>query len=124
MVGNRTSVAELNVLSADTERDWNFVHDVLPVLSKAGCNTGACHGALAGKGGFRLSLRGYDPDSDYECIVHQDRGRRVEFSDPGRSLVLAKPSGAIAHKGGLRFETDSESYRIIAEWIAHGAAQP
>ena len=76
------------------------------MLAKLGCNSGACHGALAGKGGFRLSLRGYDPATDYFNIVKQDRGRRVELADPGRSLVLAKPSGAIAHKGGMRFATD------------------
>ena len=77
-----------------------------------------------GKGGFRLSLRGYDPATDYFNIVKQDRGRRVEFSDPGRSLVLAKPSGAIAHKGGIRFATSSLDYRIFAEWLSNGAAPP
>ncbi len=103
---------------------WSFQHDVLPVLSKAGCNMGACHGALAGKGGFRLSLLGYDPPSDHFNIVMQDRGRRVEFAAPGQSLMLAKPSGGIPHKGGVRFETNSDSYRILADWIARGAAEP
>ncbi|MGE4003424.1 MAG: DUF1553 domain-containing protein [Planctomycetaceae bacterium] len=103
---------------------WTFRNHVLPILAKQGCNSGSCHGALAGKGGFRLSLRGYDPQSDYFNIVKQNQGRRVVLSDPGRSLVLAKPSGAIPHKGGLRFDTDSVEYRIIAEWIANGAAPP
>ncbi|MFO1096120.1 MAG: DUF1553 domain-containing protein [Planctomycetaceae bacterium] len=103
---------------------WSFRNHVEPVLAKAGCNSGACHGALAGKGGFRLSLRGYDPATDHFNIVEQDRGRRVEFADPGRSLFLAKPSGAIPHKGGLRFKTDSREYRIVSEWIANGAAAP
>jgi hypothetical protein len=103
---------------------WSFRNHVLPVLAKAGCNSGACHGALAGKGGFRLSLRGYDPPTDHFNIVQQDRGRRIEFADPGRSLFLAKPSGAIPHKGGLRFTTDSREYRILSEWIAAGAAAP
>ena len=94
------------------------------MLAKLGCNSGACHGALAGKGGFKLSLRGYDPAMDYFNIVKQDRGRRVELSDPGRSLVLAKPSGAIAHKGGIRFATSSLDYRILAEWLRSGAAPP
>ncbi len=79
---------------------------------------------LAGKGGFRLSLRGYDPATDYFNIVKQDRGRRVELTDPGRSLFLAKPSGAIAHKGGVRFGTSSLEYRILGEWIGQGAAAP
>ncbi|MCO6459374.1 MAG: DUF1553 domain-containing protein [Pirellulaceae bacterium] len=102
----------------------SFRNHVLPVFSKLGCNSGACHGALAGKGGFRLSLRGYDPAADHFNIVKQDRGRRVELADPGRSLVLAKPSGAIPHKGGVRFEPDSVEYRIVADWIAAGALPP
>ena len=103
---------------------WSFRNHVEPVLAKQGCNSGACHGALAGKGGFRLSLRGYDPATDFFNIVKQDRGRRVELADPGRSLFLAKPSGAIAHKGGVRFGTGSLEYRILSEWISRGAAPP
>ena len=103
---------------------WSFRNHVEPVLAKQGCNSGACHGALAGKGGFRLSLRGYDPATDFFNIVKQDRGRRVELADPGRSLFLAKPSGAIAHKGGVRFGTSSLEYRILSEWISSGAAPP
>lgn len=123
-VGSEEVAATVRVTGTAQERQWSFRNDVLPVLSKAGCNMGACHGALAGKGGFRLSLRGYDPPTDRFNIVEQDRGRRVEFADPGRSLLLAKPSGAIPHKGGVRFEVDSPSYRILAEWIAAGAPPP
>lgn len=103
---------------------WSFRQHVLPVLAKAGCNSGACHGALAGKGGFRLSLRGYDPKSDHYTITRQDRGRRVELADPGRSLFLAKPSGAIPHKGGLRFDVGSREYRVLSEWIQAGTPAP
>lgn len=102
----------------------NFRNQVLPVLSKAGCNSGACHGALAGKGGFKLSLRAYDPTSDYHAITKQARGRRVELADPGSSLLLTKPSGAVPHKGGLRFDVDSPEYKIIADWITAGAPGP
>ena len=102
----------------------NFRNHVLAVLSKSGCNSGACHGALAGKGGFKLSLRAYDPISDYHAIVKQARGRRVELADPGSSLLLTKPSGAVPHKGGLRFDVDSLDYKIIADWISAGAPAP
>lgn len=102
----------------------NFRNHVLPVLSKSGCNSGACHGALAGKGGFKLSLRAYDPIADYHAIAKQARGRRVELADPGSSLFLTKPSGAVPHKGGLRFDVDSLDYQIIASWISAGAPGP
>ena len=102
----------------------SFRNDVLPVLSKVGCNSGACHGALAGKGGLRLSLRGYDPESDYFNLTRQALGRRVELSDPGRSLLLTKPTGIVPHKGGVRFDVDSEEYRVIADWLSRGAPGP
>jgi len=97
---------------------------VQPVLAKLGCNSGACHGALAGKGGFKLSLRGYDAMADYLSITRDARGRRIEPTEPGRSLVLMKPTMAVRHKGGLRFEVDSEAYRILSQWIAAGAKPP
>jgi Protein of unknown function (DUF1553)/Protein of unknown function (DUF1549) len=122
--GDRSATAKARVTGMDQSFGWSFRNHVEPVLAKQGCNAGACHGALAGKGGFRLSLQGYDPDSDYFAIVKQDRGRRVELADPGRSLFLAKPSGAITHKGGVRFSTGSLEYRVLAEWIALGATRP
>lgn len=121
-VDGKSAATHIELKGTETARTWDFRNDVIPVLTKAGCNMGACHGALAGKGGFRLSLRGYDPASDHFNIVTQDRGRRVEFADPGRSLVLAKPSGSLPHKGGLRLKPTSRDYQIIADWIAHGAA--
>ncbi len=123
-VGERNATAQVIVSGMSRPFEWSFRTHVEPMLAKLGCNSGACHGALAGKGGFKLSLRGYDPATDYFNFVKQDRGRRVELSDPGRSLVLAKPSGAIAHKGGIRFATNSLDYRILAEWLSAGAAPP
>lgn len=123
-VGDRSADVKVEVVGMGEPFEWSFRSHVEPVLTKQGCNSGACHGALAGKGGFRLSLLGYDPDSDFFNIVKQDRGRRVEFGDPGRSLLLAKPSGAIAHKGGVRFSTGSLEYRILSQWIAAGAPRP
>lgn len=103
---------------------WSFRHHVVPVFSRHGCNAGACHGALAGKGGFRLSLRGYDPERDWFNIVEQQRGRRVEPTMPATSLLLTKPTTAVPHKGGLRLEPESADYRVVAEWIAAGARPP
>ncbi|MCA9040998.1 MAG: DUF1553 domain-containing protein [Planctomycetaceae bacterium] len=117
----QTVELKVTVTEADQKEPWMFERDVQSVLTKTGCNGGPCHGALAGKGGFRLSLRGYDSTTDYYNIVKQARGRRVELSDPGRSLFLAKPSGGIPHKGGLRFKTDSREYQILSEWVAAGA---
>lgn len=102
----------------------SFRNEVLPILSKAGCNSGGCHGALAGKGGFRLSLFGYNPDADWLTMTRESRGRRVELSDPGASLILLKPTAALRHKGGKRLEVGSEDYRIIAEWITGGCPPP
>lgn len=123
-VDGRTLTAKVTVRNAKAPLSPGFRNHVLAVFAKTGCNSGACHGALAGKGGFRLSLRGYDPVTDYQTIVAQARGRRIELADPGRSLILAKPTGALPHKGGLRFETDSREYKVIADWIADGAAPP
>jgi hypothetical protein len=100
---------------------WEFGNHIEAVLSRNGCNMGACHGALAGKGGFRLSLRAYDPELDFHNITRQDRGRRVELRDPLRSLLLAKPSGDLEHRGGIRLRPDGHDYRVLAEWIAAGA---
>ncbi|MCH2379120.1 MAG: DUF1549 domain-containing protein [Pedosphaera sp.] len=106
------------------ERQLSFRHDVLPVISKAGCNSGGCHGALAGKGGFRLSLNGYDPATDHYNITREMRGRRVEFSDPARSLFVIKPTAAVRHKGGKMLHEDSVDYQLLVKWIQQGAPGP
>jgi hypothetical protein len=102
----------------------SFQLDVMPILSKAGCNGGGCHGAIAGKAGFRLSLFGYDPQSDYLTITRDARGRRIDLAEPGASLLLTKPTTALAHKGGKRLDVGSEDYRILAAWIEAGCPGP
>ena len=97
-----------------------FLRDVAPILNKVGCMNGTCHGAAKGKNGFKLSLRGYDPQFDYEALLYDLSGRRFNRADPGKSLMLAKPTQEVAHGGGLRFEKDSDYYRIIYNWIAQG----
>ena len=81
--------------------------DIAPLLSKAGCNMGACHGNLNGKGGFKLSLRGEDPSFDYQSLTHDQSGRRISRIAPESSLVVLKPTGVVPHEGGLRFSRDS-----------------
>ena len=122
--GSAKSTSQVTVSGLDQPHRWSFRNDIEPVLTKTGCNSGPCHGALAGKGGFRLSLKAYDVPGDFHNIVEQARGRRIELSDPARSLLLIKPTGAVPHKGGVRFETDSREYRILSEWIAQGATPP
>lgn len=97
-----------------------FLRDIAPVLNKAGCTSGPCHGSAKGKNGFKLSLRGYDAQYDYEALLYDLSGRRFNRAEPGRSLMLAKPTMEVAHGGGLRFEKDSDYYRIIYRWIAAG----
>lgn len=111
----------ISISNTSGPRQWEFNAHVQSVITRAGCNGGACHGALAGKGGFRLSLRGYDSQSDHFRITRQDRGRRIDPAQPGRSLLLAKPTGLVAHKGGVRLAVDSQDYRVLADWIAAGA---
>mgnify|MGYP000673701821 CR=1 FL=1 len=97
-----------------------FLRDVAPILNKTGCTSGPCHGAAKGKNGFKLSLRGYDPQFDYQALLYDLSGRRFNRSEPKRSLMLAKPVMQVAHGGGLRFEQTSAYYKTIESWIAQG----
>ena len=121
-----TASATAAIVCRDVEksRDIEFSNHIQSVLARNNCNMGACHGALAGKGGFKLSLRGYDPVADHFNITRQDGGRRIEMASPAISLFIAKPSGAIEHKGGLRLPADSDDYAMLAKWIANGAVGP
>lgn len=122
--GERTATAAVKVTAFDEPFTWSFRNHVQSVLAKMGCSSGACHGAAAGKDGFKLSLRGYDAESDYLTLTRRARGRRVVPADPGRSLILIKPTGAVPHGGGLRFAVNSREYRVISEWIAAGTPAP
>ena len=99
----------------------SFVRDVMPLLSHAGCNNGTCHGAAKGKNGFKLSLRGYDPDFDYELLIEDIAGRRFNRAFPEQSLMLLKPTSEVPHKGGQVILPDSRDYELIRQWIAEGA---
>ncbi len=102
----------------------SFRRHVIPVLTKMGCNSGACHGAAAGKNGFALTLRGYDPDADYDTITRAAAGRRVNKLEPAKSLLLLKPTETLPHMGGKRFEVGSPEYAVLAGWIASGTPAP
>src|SRR5262245_24343371 len=98
-----------------------FDVEVMAVLSKAGCNQGACHGNLNGKGGLKLSLRGEDPAWDHHVLTRGTFGRRTNPLRPSDSLILQKATASVPHEGGRRFETGSQEYRILHDWIAAGA---
>ncbi len=102
----------------------SFRNDVMPVLSKAGCNLGTCHGNQNGKGGFKLSLRGQDPRFDFNSLTRLQSGRRINRLQPASSLMLLKPTMQIAHQGGQRFAKESQEYRILFDWINAGALPP
>ncbi len=102
----------------------SFELDVVPILSKAGCNGGGCHGAIAGKEGFRLSLFGYDPAADFLAITRDVRGRRIDPTNPGASLLLTKPTMALPHKGGKRLDVGNNDYNLLAAWIEAGCPGP
>ena len=103
------------------EASLSFVKDVMPILNKTSCTSGPCHGGAKGKNGFKLSLRGYDPEFDYRAIVHDMQGRRLNRTDPANSLVLLKPAMTIAHGGGMRIDPASAYYKTVLEWISQGA---
>ncbi len=118
--GGLQAALPVKVLNAETG-PVQFVRDVMPVLSKTGCNAGTCHGSAQGKNGFKLSLRGYDPDYDYQALINDISGRRFNRVNPDQSLMLLKPVAAVPHEGGQVIKTDSRAYQIIRDWIAQGA---
>jgi len=114
----------VEVKDAKAERKVSFNNEVMPVLTRAGCNQGACHGSQYGKGGFKLSLLCYDPEVDYAALVRQFAARRVSLGNPSQSLILRKPTMKLPHGGGLRFKPGSFEYRTLLAWIEDGAPGP
>jgi len=98
----------------------SFVSDVMPVMSKLGCNSGTCHGSLNGKNGFKLSLRGYDPLYDHRSLTDDIAGRRINRASPDQSLMLLKPAGVIPHVGGVLTQPGQPYYELIRSWIGGG----
>ena len=118
--GGAQATMELTVQGIQEAAPVSFLHETLPVLSKAGCSMGACHGAPNGKGGFRLSLRAFDPTLDYKTIVDEEFGRRINLLEPRNSLLLAKPLNEIAHEGGQRLKDGDFEKETLLNWIQEG----
>ncbi len=100
---------------------WDFANDIVPIFTRAGCNTGGCHGKADGQNGFHLSLFGYDPERDYRALTREFNGRRLSTLDPETSLLLRKATGRIPHKGGRPIAPGSAEHRTLLAWIAAGA---
>ena len=117
----------LNVQAQSYEQAFpqvRFEIEIEAVLAKAGCNMGACHGNLNGKGGFKLSLRGQSPSDDYRWLTREYGSRRLNLFDPEQSLILQKPTGSVSHQGGTRFGLDSLEYSLLSRWLQAGAPGP
>ena len=120
-VDGRSAASRVRVSAAGKASPPSFRHHVEPILTRTGCNSGACHGALAGKGGFKLSLRGYDPDADHFALTRQAQARRVDGQKPEESLFLRKATRAMTHGGGTRFDAESDHYKLLRDWVSAGA---
>jgi hypothetical protein len=116
-----TAQSSVDVTQSAVVRPIHFERDVMPILTKSGCNTGSCHGAARGKDGFRLSLFGYDPVGDYQRITREIGIRRINLAVPEQSLLLLKATGAVQHSGGKKIEPGSEHYKTLLTWLSNGA---
>lgn len=117
-------VVNANAVAADRSpppaRRFHFENDIVPILSKFGCNAGVCHGKAEGQNGFKLSVFGYDPAADRKSLMTEGRGRRVFPAVPEQSLLLRKVSGGVPHGGGVRIRRGSPEYKTLRDWIAAG----
>src|SRR5829696_8414470 len=102
----------------------SFRQDIVPLLTKAGCNAGGCHGKMAGQNGFKLSLRGYAPEMDFESLTSDVSARRIDFSAPEQSLLVSKPLGLVPHEGGRKIAEGSRGHQLLVDWIAARAPGP
>jgi WD40 repeat protein/mono/diheme cytochrome c family protein len=120
LAGQRAEAA-IEVAGLGDHYDADFIRDVGPVLAKVGCNAGTCHGAKEGKNGFKLSLRGYDPETDLRALTDDLASRRVNVASPDDSLMLLKAVAEVPHEGGRVMPADSKYYQILRQWISGGA---
>ncbi|VTU02019.1 Ig-like domain-containing protein OS=Singulisphaera acidiphila (strain ATCC BAA-1392 / DSM 18658 / VKM B-2454 / MOB10) GN=Sinac_3078 PE=4 SV=1: Big_2: PSCyt2: PSD1 [Gemmataceae bacterium] len=118
--GDKTARVPLGVTHMGDDLPLNFTNQVVPIFTKLGCNSGGCHGKLAGQNGFRLSLLGFEPDLDFTTLVKEGRGRRMFPANPDASLFLTKATGRSPHGGGKKMEPDSDEYKLVRRWIGAG----
>ena len=121
--GQEREVA-VTVSGVESEPKVDYMLQVQPILSKAGCNLGACHATQHGQGGFKLSVFGFEPESDYQAMIRDRDQRRVDLMNPENSLLLQKPSMRIGHGGGLRLRPESLDFQLLVAWLRGGAARP
>ena len=119
-VTGRKLTVPVTVEGCRRARRFNFEKDIIPILSRFGCNSSGCHGKAEGQNGFKLSVFGFDPKADLVAITQESRGRRVFTASPDQSLLLKKVSGVVAHGGGLRIPRKSSEYETLRDWIAAG----
>jgi hypothetical protein len=119
-VAGRTLSVPVSVKDSAAPRRFNFENDLVPLMSRFGCNSSGCHGKAEGQNGFKLSVFGFDPAADYNALVKESRGRRVFPAVPTQSLLLRKVSGQTAHGGGVRIPAGTREYETIRAWIAAG----
>jgi len=117
---SRTVTVPVTVVNFGKTRTYHFENDIVPILSKFGCNSGGCHGKAEGQNGFKLSVFGYDPKADWKALVSESRGRRLNPAVPAQSLLLTKASGGVPHGGGVRIRKGSGEYRTLLGWISAG----
>ena len=122
--GREAAVPVTTEAKKNADMPVSFSREIVPILTRAACNSGACHGASLGRGGFRLSLFGFDPSFDYDQIVRSNEGRRVVVNDPERSIVLAKPALVMEHGGGEKLKLHGRDYTRIRQWLEDGAPAP
>ena len=125
--------SSVRIEGSQTARPFSFARDIGAILTKRGCNGAACHGGVKGRGGLKLSANALYPGDDYEWItkggayqvltteVKGERVPRADLKNPEKSLLLTKPTMISPHGGGKRFDTDSEDYKTILEWVKSGA---
>ena len=119
-VGGKTATVAATARNAAVPRTYHFENDIVPLLSKFGCNSGGCHGKAEGQNGFKLSVFGFDPPADRIALMKEGRGRRVFPAIPERSLLLEKVCGTVPHGGGVRIRRNSPEYKTLAGWIGAG----